>query len=149
MGSIQLYNQLVTLLLKCVERMRVAGMFKVFIDSLYFTSIFRDQIFLIHIVNRSRLEQYEQACAIDSSTLKCAGHPSGCRTAILGILGTPLRTTCSCHNTDLVYECLGWYRLLWLNTCVGKLPNFCGFYSIFLRETEKFRINDGVHFHYS
>lgn len=68
---------------------------------------------------RSRLEQYEQACAIDSSTLKCAGHPSGCRTAILGILGTSLRSTCSCHNTDLIYECLGWYRLLWLNTCVG------------------------------
>ncbi|XP_055322734.1 uncharacterized protein LOC129578351 isoform X1 [Sitodiplosis mosellana] len=69
---------------------------------------------------RSRLEQYEQSCAIDSSTLKCAGHPSACRTAILGILGTPLRTTCSCHNTDLVYECLGWYRLLWLNTCVAE-----------------------------
>lgn len=69
---------------------------------------------------RSRLEQYEQACAIDSSTLKCAGHTSSCRTAILGILGTPLRSSCSCHNTDSVYECLGWYRLLWLNTCVGK-----------------------------
>lgn len=70
---------------------------------------------------RSKLEQYEQSCAIDSSTLKCAGSPSICRSAILGILGTPLRSTCTCHNTDMVYECLGWYRLLWLNTCVGKL----------------------------
>lgn len=69
---------------------------------------------------RARLEQYEQACAIDSSTLKCAGSPNNCRLAILGILGTPLRASCTCQNTDVLYECLGWYRLLWLNTCVGE-----------------------------
>lgn len=100
--------------------------------SFLFVSIFK--IYCVHRVVhiRSRLEQYEQACAIDSSTLKCAGHPSGCRTAILGILGTPLRSTCSCHNTDLVYECLGWYRLLWLNTCVGmsNVEYFVRFYSL-------------------
>ncbi|XP_018331552.1 uncharacterized protein LOC108741291 isoform X8 [Agrilus planipennis] len=69
---------------------------------------------------RSRLEQYEQACAVDSSTKKCAGPPSECRAAMLGILGTELRATCACKGTDLtqLYECLGWQRLLWVNPCV-------------------------------
>lgn len=80
-------------------------------------------------LNRSRLEHYLQACAIDSTTFKCAGRASSCRMAILGIIGTPLRMTCSCHNTDSLYECLGWHRLLWLNTCVGKLISPVSFHS--------------------
>ncbi|XP_031335619.1 uncharacterized protein LOC116165375 isoform X1 [Photinus pyralis] len=70
---------------------------------------------------RSRLEYYEQSCAVDSVTKKCAGPPSECRAAMLGILGTDLRTTCACKGTDMtqLYECLGWQRLLWVNPCVG------------------------------
>uniref|UniRef100_A0A1Y1NG70 GDNF/GAS1 domain-containing protein n=2 Tax=Photinus pyralis TaxID=7054 RepID=A0A1Y1NG70_PHOPY len=69
---------------------------------------------------RSRLEYYEQSCAVDSVTKKCAGPPSECRAAMLGILGTDLRTTCACKGTDMtqLYECLGWQRLLWVNPCV-------------------------------
>ncbi|XP_044765670.1 uncharacterized protein LOC123321927 isoform X1 [Coccinella septempunctata] len=69
---------------------------------------------------RARLEQYEQSCAVDSVTKKCAGSPSDCRSAMLGILGTDLRTTCACKGTDMtqIYECLGWQRLLWVNPCV-------------------------------
>jgi hypothetical protein len=42
--------------------------------------------------------------------------------ALLGIMGTPLRTLCACQGSDLqqLYECLGWQRLLWMNPCVGK-----------------------------
>lgn len=69
---------------------------------------------------RSRLEHFEQACAYDSSTLKCAGRPSNCRSALIGILGTPLRINCSCESSDPVYECSGWQKLLWMNTCVSK-----------------------------
>ncbi|CAH1953428.1 unnamed protein product [Acanthoscelides obtectus] len=69
---------------------------------------------------RLKLEHYEQSCAVDSVTKKCAGSPSECRNAILGILGTDLRTTCACKGTDMtqLYECLGWQRLLWVNPCV-------------------------------
>ncbi|XP_057666846.1 uncharacterized protein LOC130900327 [Diorhabda carinulata] len=69
---------------------------------------------------RSKLEYYEQSCAVDAVTKKCAGSPIECRTAILGILGTDLRTTCACKGTDMtqLYECLGWQRLLWVNPCV-------------------------------
>ncbi|KRT83977.1 hypothetical protein AMK59_2236, partial [Oryctes borbonicus] len=69
---------------------------------------------------RARLEYYEQSCAVDSVTKKCAGLPSECRLAMLGILGTDLRTTCACKGTDMtqLYECLGWQRLLWVNPCV-------------------------------
>jgi GDNF/GAS1 domain len=68
------------------------------------------------------LEIYEQSCAVDSVTKKCAGKTSSCRTALLGVMGTPLRTLCACHGSDLqqLYECLGWQRLLWLNPCVGE-----------------------------
>lgn len=71
---------------------------------------------------RMKLEHYEQSCAVDSVTKKCAGSPSDCRSAILGILGTDLRTTCACKGTDTtqLYECLGWQRLLWVNPCVGE-----------------------------
>jgi hypothetical protein len=67
------------------------------------------------------LELYEQSCAVDSVTKKCAGKTSSCRLALLGIMGTPLRTLCACQGSDLqqLYECLGWQRLLWLNPCVG------------------------------
>ncbi|KAJ6639425.1 GDNF family receptor alpha-like, partial [Pseudolycoriella hygida] len=69
---------------------------------------------------RGRLENYEQACAVDSVTKKCAGRASSCRSAMLGILGTPLRTSCACQGTEVqqLYKCMGWHRLLWLNPCV-------------------------------
>ncbi|XP_055590351.1 uncharacterized protein LOC129742447 isoform X4 [Uranotaenia lowii] len=69
---------------------------------------------------RARLEVFEQSCAVDSVTKKCAGKTSGCRQAMLGILGTPLRTNCACQGADMqgLYDCLGWQRLLWLNPCV-------------------------------
>lgn len=56
-------------------------------------------------------------------TKKCAGSPEACRTAVLDMLGTELRTACACKGTDYtqLYDCLGWQRLLWLNPCVGKL----------------------------
>lgn len=76
------------------------------------------------ILLRSRLEIFEQACAVDSVTKKCAGKISGCRRALLGIMGTTLRTLCACQGSDMqqLYKCLGWQRLLWLNPCVGE---FC------------------------
>jgi len=71
--------------------------------------------------SRNRLEYYEQSCAVDSLTKKCAGPPSECRKAMLGILGTELRSNCACKGTDFtqLYDCLGWQRLLWVNPCVG------------------------------
>lgn len=78
---------------------------------------------VIGIFLRSRLEFFEQSCAVDSVTKKCAGKMNNCRIALLGIMGTPLRSLCACQGSDLqqLYECLGWQRLLWLNPCVGKL----------------------------
>ncbi|XP_057323649.1 uncharacterized protein LOC130666554 isoform X1 [Microplitis mediator] len=69
---------------------------------------------------RNKLEHYEQSCAVDSVTKKCAGPPADCRRAMLGILGTELRSNCACKGTDLtqLYDCLGWQRLLWVNPCV-------------------------------
>ncbi|XP_050306810.1 uncharacterized protein LOC126743654 isoform X5 [Anthonomus grandis grandis] len=71
---------------------------------------------------RIKLEYFEQSCAVDTVTKKCAGSPSECRKSIMGILGTDLRTTCACKGTDVgnIYECLGWQRLLWVNPCVGS-----------------------------
>lgn len=79
-------------------------------------------VFLMNFQNSVRLELYEQSCAVDSVTKKCAGKTSSCRLALLGIMGTPLRTLCACQGSDLqqLYECLGWQRLLWLNPCVGE-----------------------------
>uniref|UniRef100_A0A182JCZ0 GDNF/GAS1 domain-containing protein n=1 Tax=Anopheles atroparvus TaxID=41427 RepID=A0A182JCZ0_ANOAO len=73
---------------------------------------------------RARLEVFEQSCAVDSVTKKCAGKTSACRQAMLGILGTPLRTTCACQGSDMqqLYDCLGWQRLLWLNPCYRPKP---------------------------
>ncbi|XP_023248197.1 uncharacterized protein LOC106637710 [Copidosoma floridanum] len=74
---------------------------------------------------RTKLEHYEQSCAIDSVTKKCAGPAQTCRTAMLGIIGTELRSNCVCRSADKkgvestsFYECLGWQRLLWVNPCV-------------------------------
>ncbi|XP_076177937.1 glial cell line-derived neurotrophic family receptor-like isoform X3 [Ptiloglossa arizonensis] len=69
---------------------------------------------------RMKLEYYEQSCAVDSVTKKCAGPPADCRKAMLGILGTELRSNCACKGTELaqLYDCLGWQRLLWVNPCV-------------------------------
>ncbi|XP_076230314.1 glial cell line-derived neurotrophic family receptor-like isoform X2 [Nomia melanderi] len=69
---------------------------------------------------RMKLEYYEQSCAVDSVTKKCAGPASDCRKAMLGILGTELRSSCACKGTELtqLYDCLGWQRLLWVNPCV-------------------------------
>lgn len=77
---------------------------------------------VMHNYIRGRLEMYEQSCAVDSVTKKCAGPASECRVAMLGILGTELRTTCACKSADpaQLFECLGWQRLLWINPCVGK-----------------------------
>jgi len=76
----------------------------------------------VFILFRLRLEYYEQSCAVDSETKKCAGPTFECRKAMLGILGTELHTNCACKGTELnqLYGCLGWQRLLWVNPCVGK-----------------------------
>ncbi|KAL1130012.1 hypothetical protein AAG570_012955, partial [Ranatra chinensis] len=69
---------------------------------------------------RVGLENYEQACAVDSVTKQCAGPAHVCRSAMLGILGTVLRSNCACKGTDFsqLYECMGWQRVLWFNPCV-------------------------------
>lgn len=93
------------------------------------TKIYKPQFINYHhdASHSSRLEIYEQSCAVDSVTKKCAGKTSSCRIALLGIMGTPLRTLCACQGSDLqqLYECLGWQRLLWLNPCVGKSNSYC------------------------
>lgn len=73
-------------------------------------------------LHRVRLREYEQACAVDSVTRKCAGPTSECRNAIIHILGTKLRFFCGCNGTDVIqlYDCLDWQRILWVNPCVGK-----------------------------
>ena len=78
---------------------------------------------------RPRLEFYVQACAVDVVTKGCAGPPSICRRAVLDILGTDLRTTCTCRTAQqmgdmaAMYDCTEWQRLLWLNPCVGNDPS--------------------------
>lgn len=76
----------------------------------------------ITVLLRAKLEYYEQNCAVDSVTKKCAGPTAECRKAMLGILGTELRSNCACKGTELtqLYDCLGWQRLLWVNPCVGE-----------------------------
>ena len=70
---------------------------------------------------RPRLERYEQACAVDSVTGLCAGPTEDCRSALLAVLGTQLRTSCACRGTDIssMHDCRGWERLLFANPCVG------------------------------
>lgn len=74
------------------------------------------------LFHRGRLENYEQSCAVDSVTKQCAGLPGDCRMAMLGILGTDLRSNCACKGTDFtqLYDCMGWQRILWFNPCVGE-----------------------------
>ncbi|KAF2361816.1 GDNF/GAS1, partial [Trinorchestia longiramus] len=69
---------------------------------------------------RHRLEFYEQACAVDSDTQRCAGSTSECRRAMTGILGTELRVLCTCASLDIRehYVCVDWQRILWFNPCV-------------------------------
>ncbi|XP_076064654.1 uncharacterized protein LOC143038872 isoform X2 [Oratosquilla oratoria] len=71
---------------------------------------------------RHRLEYYEQACAVDSDTKRCAGSCVECRRAVLGILGTKLRHICTCVNIASeprdTYACLDWQKILWFNPCV-------------------------------
>ncbi|KAK7067896.1 hypothetical protein SK128_019585 [Halocaridina rubra] len=69
---------------------------------------------------RHRLEFYEQACAVDSDTRRCAGSTAECRRALLGILGTQLRNLCTCTVSDPreTYMCMDWQRILWFNPCV-------------------------------
>ncbi|KAK4312989.1 hypothetical protein Pmani_015654 [Petrolisthes manimaculis] len=69
---------------------------------------------------RPRLEFYEQACAVDSNTRRCAGSTSECRRAVLLILGTQLRNLCTCVASDPreTFTCLDWQRILWFNPCV-------------------------------
>uniref|UniRef100_A0A2S2NAC9 GDNF family receptor alpha-3 n=1 Tax=Schizaphis graminum TaxID=13262 RepID=A0A2S2NAC9_SCHGA len=69
---------------------------------------------------RSRLEAFEQTCSVDQTTSRCAGPPSTCRESILGILGTMLRTNCACKDTSpsKFYDCMGWQRVFWFNSCV-------------------------------
>ena len=104
----------------CVRNVRSAMVS----SSLHFTST-KYMWFEFEWICRARLEHFEQACAVDSVTRKCAGPSSECRLAILGILGTKLRTTCACNGTDVthVYDCLGWQRILWFNPCVGKFSS--------------------------
>lgn len=73
-------------------------------------------------VYRSRLEAFEQTCSVDQMSSRCAGPPSACRESILGILGTMLRTNCECKDTSpsKFYDCMGWQRVFWFNSCVGK-----------------------------
>ena len=72
---------------------------------------------------RPRLEFYEQACAVDSDTQRCAGSTAECRRAVLGILGTQLRNLCTCAASDPreTFTCMDWLRILWHNPCVGEL----------------------------
>lgn len=74
-----------------------------------------------------KLEKFEQDCSIDSATNRCAGRTSQCRLAVLGILGTQLRMTCGCHGLESqqLYDCLSWQKLLWLNPCIGEKNSIC------------------------
>jgi len=73
---------------------------------------------------RPRMEYYQSACAVDASSSKCAGPETKCRDAMIGILGTELRTKCACEGEAAdfrqLYDCYGWRRLLWANPCVGE-----------------------------
>ena len=73
-------------------------------------------------ISRHRLEYYEQACAVDADTSRCAGSSAECRQAVTGILGTQLRVMCSCAGSTAreAYFCVDWQRILWFNPCVGE-----------------------------
>lgn len=69
---------------------------------------------------RPRMERFVEACAVDRGTLQCQGPLEECRLALIDILGTPLRTNCACAGNDfaLLYYCIEWQRMVWLNPCV-------------------------------
>ncbi|GAB6031689.1 hypothetical protein CHUAL_009440 [Chamberlinius hualienensis] len=69
---------------------------------------------------RNRLHKFDEACAVDKHTVKCQSSSKECREALLGILGTPLRTSCACYGNNIIalYKCTEWQRFLWLNPCV-------------------------------
>ncbi|XP_043230685.1 uncharacterized protein LOC122385988 [Amphibalanus amphitrite] len=73
---------------------------------------------------RPRLERYEQACAVDVVTARCAGPSEHCRSALLAVLGTELHSHCGCHDAPAAgstpgqHSCHDWERLLWANPCV-------------------------------
>jgi hypothetical protein len=74
---------------------------------------------------RDPYERFEQACAVDSTTQNsCAGRPDNCRKAMIGILGTELRTNCDCNSVTAdfykTYECMGVQRILWANRCMDE-----------------------------
>jgi len=107
------------------------------ISTHHLSSNFHPQIFEFVLFCRVKIELYEQSCAVDSVTKKCAGSPDRCRKAMLGILGTSLRSNCACKGTDFsqLYDCLGWQRLLWVNPCVGMYThifNLCDWIRLFL-----------------
>ena len=84
---------------------------------------------------RDPYERFEQACAVDSTTQNsCAGRPDNCRKAMIGILGTELRTNCDCNSVTAdfykTYECMGVQRILWANRCMGKSIKNCDCNSI-------------------
>jgi hypothetical protein len=82
-----------------------------------------DKILHIYLCEcRYRLEYYEQACAADTLTGRCAGQHQDCRKATLGLLGTDLHTNCVCRGDSFLSlgPCLAWKRLLWANPCVGE-----------------------------
>ncbi|XP_037071201.1 uncharacterized protein LOC119092341 [Pollicipes pollicipes] len=70
---------------------------------------------------RLRLEQYEQACAVDALTQRCAGPTADCRRALLAVLGTQLHSRCACRGSSAAaqHSCQDWERLLWANPCVA------------------------------
>lgn len=69
---------------------------------------------------RQRMERFVDACAVDRNTLQCQGPLEECRMALVDILGTQLRTNCACSGNDfaLLYYCIEWQRMVWLNPCV-------------------------------
>uniref|UniRef100_T1JNB5 GDNF/GAS1 domain-containing protein n=1 Tax=Strigamia maritima TaxID=126957 RepID=T1JNB5_STRMM len=69
---------------------------------------------------RWRMDQFITACAVDQNTIQCQGPLHECRNALINILGTRLRTNCACSGNDfsLLYSCIDWQRLIWLNPCV-------------------------------
>ena len=75
---------------------------------------------------RPRLERYEQACAVDVVTGRCAGSGEHCRRALLAVLGTRLHSRCHCDDEPSStasepghHSCRDWERLIWGNSCVG------------------------------
>jgi GDNF/GAS1 domain len=117
--SIILYPRVI-LLWSFVKKIQSVGKYLIESLNLYNLMILILNVWIVSY--SSRLEIFEQSCAVDSVTKKCAGKVTSCRMALLGVMGTTLRTLCACQGSDVqqLYKCLGWQRLLWLNPCVGE-----------------------------